>query len=67
MLNGHGQVPRFKVDQFHTDLLELGLHLGLQVLSSERTGGLLRKTMQLRKVSRCGFFEEAEIARAERP
>jgi hypothetical protein len=35
LLNGHGPVPPFKVDQPHTDLLELGLHLGLKVLSAE--------------------------------
>jgi len=35
LLNGHGPVPPFKVDQPHTDLLELGLHLGLKVLTAE--------------------------------
>jgi len=35
LLNGHGPVPAFKADQVHSDLLELGLHNGLDKLSVE--------------------------------
>jgi|HubBroStandDraft_2_1064218.scaffolds.fasta_scaffold34902_1 hypothetical protein len=60
MLNGHGQVPRFKVDQFHTDLLELGLHLGLQVLSSEELADCFEE------LCICGKFHDADALKKQR-
>jgi len=60
MLNGHGRVPRFKVDQFHTDLLELGLHLGLKVLSSEELADCFEE------VCICGKFHDADALKKQR-
>jgi hypothetical protein len=60
MLNGHGRVPRFKVDQFHTDLLELGLHLGLQVLSSEELADCFEELCS------CGKFHDADALKKQR-
>ena len=60
MLNGHGLVPRFKVDQFHTDLLELGLHLGLQTLSSEELADCFEE------LCNCGKFHDADSLKKQR-
>jgi hypothetical protein len=60
LLNGHGQVPPFKVDQFHTDLLELGLHLGLEVLSAEELADCFDE------VCGCGRFHDADALKKQR-
>jgi len=60
LLNGHGPVPPFKVDQAHTDLLELGLHLGLKVLSAEELAACFDE------VCPCGTTHNADALKKQR-
>ena len=60
LLNGHGPVPPFKVDQPHSDLLELGLHLGLKVLTAEEL------TDCFDEVCLCGKVHDAEALKKQR-
>jgi hypothetical protein len=60
LLNGHGPVPPFKADQPHTDLLELGLHLGLKVLSAEELADCFEE------VCGCGRFHDADALKKQR-
>ncbi len=58
--NGHGSVTPFKVDQAHTDLLELGLHLGLKVLSAEELADCFDE------VCACGRSHDADALKKQR-
>jgi len=60
LLNGHGPVPPFKVDQPHTDLLELGLHLGLKVLTAEELADCFDE------VCPCGEIHDADALKKQR-
>jgi hypothetical protein len=60
LMNGHGPVTPFKVDQFHTDLLELGLHLGLKVLSAEELADCFDE------VCACGRSHDADAVKKQR-
>ena len=60
LLNGHGPVPPFKVDQIHSDLLELGLHLGLKVLSAEELADCFDE------VCLCGKEHDADALKKQR-
>jgi hypothetical protein len=60
LLNGHGPVPPFKVDQPHTDLLELGLHLGLKVLTAEELAACFDE------VCSCGMTHNADALKKQR-
>jgi len=60
LLKGHGPVPPFKVDQSHTDLLELGLHLGLKVLSAEELAACFDE------VCPCGTIHNADALKKQR-
>jgi hypothetical protein len=60
LLNGRGPVPPFKVDQPHTDLLELGLHLGLRVLSAEELAACFDE------VCSCGTTHNADALKKQR-
>jgi len=50
LLHGHGPVPPFKVNQAHADLLELGLHLGLKVLTAEELADCFDEVCACRKI-----------------
>jgi hypothetical protein len=60
LINGHGPVAPFKVDQAHTDLLELGLHLGLRVLSAEELADCFDE------VCACGRSHDADALKKQR-
>jgi hypothetical protein len=60
LINGHGPVTPFKVDQAHTDLLELGLHLGLKVLSAEELADCFDE------VCACGKSHDADALKKQR-
>jgi hypothetical protein len=60
LINGHGPVAPFKVDQSHTDLLELGLHLGLKVLSAEELADCFDE------VCACGRSHDADALKKQR-
>ena len=60
LCNGHGSVTPFKVDQAHTDLLELGLHLGLKVLSAEELADCFDE------VCACGRSHDADALKKQR-
>jgi len=60
LMNGHGPVTPFKVDQAHTDLLELGLHLGLKVLSAEELADCFDE------VCACGRIHDADALKKQR-
>jgi hypothetical protein len=60
LINGHGPVAPFKVDQAHTDLLELGLHLGLKVLSAEELADCFDE------VCACGRSHDADALKKQR-
>jgi hypothetical protein len=60
LLNGHGPVTPFKVDQPHTDLLELGLHLGLKVLTAEELADCFEE------VCPCGKSHDADALKKQR-
>jgi hypothetical protein len=60
VINGHGPVTPFKVDQAHTDLLELGLHLGLKVLSAEELADCFDE------VCACGRSHDADALKKQR-
>jgi hypothetical protein len=60
LANGHGPVTRFKVDQTHTDLLELGMHLGLKVLTAEELADCFEE------VCPCGKFHDADALKKQR-
>jgi hypothetical protein len=60
LINGHGPAPPFKVDQAHTDLLELGLHLGLKVLSAEELADCFDE------VCACGRSHDADALKKQR-
>jgi hypothetical protein len=60
LLNGHGPVPPFKVDLAHTDLLELGLHLGLKLLSAEELAACFDE------VCPCGKTHNADALKKQR-
>jgi hypothetical protein len=60
LTNGHGPVAPFKVDQAHSDLLELGLHLGLKVLSSEELADCFDE------ICACGRSHDADALKKQR-
>jgi hypothetical protein len=60
LLKGHGPVRPFKVDRPHTDLLELGLHLGLRVLSAEELAACFDE------VCPCGTIHNADALKKQR-
>ena len=60
LINGHGPAPPFKVDQAHTDLLELGLHLGLKVLSAEELADCFDE------ICTCGRSHDADALKKQR-
>ena len=60
MINGYGPVAPFKVDQAHTDLLELGLHLGLKMLSAEELADCFDE------VCACGRTHDADALKKQR-
>ena len=60
MINGYGPVAPFKVDQAHTDLLELGLHLGLKMLSAEELADCFDE------VCACGRSHDADALKKQR-
>jgi hypothetical protein len=60
LLKGHAPVPPFKVDRPHTDLLELGLHLGLRVLSAEELPACFDE------VCPCGTTHSADALKKQR-
>ena len=60
LLNGHGPVPPFKVNQAHTDLLELGLHLGLKTLTAEELADCFDE------VCPCGKIHDADALKKQR-
>lgn len=60
LANGHGPVPPFKVDQAHTDLLELGLHLGLKLLTAEELADCFEE------VCSCGKPHDADALKKQR-
>jgi len=58
--NGHGPVPSFKVDVTHSDLLVLGLHLGLSELTAEELADCFEE------VCPCGKFHDADALKKQR-
>jgi hypothetical protein len=60
LTNGHGPVAPFKVDQAHSDLLELGLHLGLRGLSAEELADCFDE------VCACGRSHDADALKKQR-
>jgi hypothetical protein len=60
LIKGHGPVTPFKVDQAHTDLLELGLHLGLKVLSAEELADCFDE------VCACGRIHDGDALKKQR-
>jgi len=60
LANGHGPVTSFKVDQPHTDLLELGMHLGLKLLTAEELADCFEE------VCPCGKRHDADALKKQR-
>jgi hypothetical protein len=60
LANGHGSVRPFKVNQSHTDLLELGLHLGLKLLTAEELADCFDELCS------CGKSHDADALKKQR-